>query len=135
MLRIYQNDCKKFNFNDFRNKKSRLKKNDWLINTDNGLKLLQSYQYEMLKELYTIFSIGHEPNFIGSNQSGAIYGNWKLENGKLNNMNQLCNIFMVYSNNKNQYEFYHINIKTNKIRKIIKKEYNITRKSLRYKPY
>ena len=135
MLRIYQNDCKKFNFNDFRNKKSRLKKNDWLINTDNGLKLLQSYQYEMLKELYTIFSIGHEPNFIGSNQSGAIYGNWKLENGKFNNMNQLCNIFMVYSNSKNQYEFYHINIKTNKIRKIIKKEYNITKKSLRYKPY
>ena len=134
MLNIYKNCCK-FNYDKFKEKILKLNKTDWLIDTDNGFKKLENYQYQLLKELYTIFNIGRDPRFKGYNQSGAIYGNWKLSKPKLNNMNQLCNIFMIYSDTLNQYEFYHINLKTHKIRKIVKKEFNITKKSLRYKPY
>ncbi len=134
MLNIYKTSCK-FNYHEFKENKLKLNKTDWQIDTDNGLKNLQNYQYQLLQELYTIFNVGRDPIFKGYNQSGAIYGNWKLSNPKLNNMNQLCNIFMIYSDTLNQYEFYHINLKTYKIRKIIKKEFNITKKSLRYKPY
>ena len=134
MLNIYKN-CSKFNYDEFKEKKLKINKADWSINTDYGYKNLQNYQYQLLQELYTIFNVGNEKTFKGYNQSGAIYGNWKLNNPKLNNMNQKCNIFMMYSDILNEYEFYHINLKTYKIRKIIKKEFNITKKSLRYKPY
>ena len=50
-------------------------------------------------------------------------------------MKDICDIFMIYSNVSNEYLFYHINLTTNKIRKLVKKEFLINKKSLRYQPY
>ena len=102
MLNIYKTSCK-FNYDEFKEKKIKINKTDWSINTDYGYKNLQNYQYQLLQELYTIFNIGRDPTFKGYNQSGAIYGNWKLSNPKLNDINQLCNIFMIYSDTLKYY--------------------------------
>lgn len=136
LVNVYKK-CNEFDSFEFNYKRTKINKMNWYIETDNGLKLLQEYQIELLSELYNIFNVGKEPNFKGCNQSGAIYGNWRLTNDlrQVNSMNQICNIFMVYSDSLRNYEFYHINLKTNKVRKIMKKEVNITKQSLRYKPY
>lgn len=137
MLNIYNKKCKEFNFKDFKCKTPKLNKKEWYIETDNGLKNIQLYQYSMLCNLYGIFNVGRDPKFDGCNQSGVIYGNWKLHHSlnESNDMNHDCNIFMVYSIETNEYLFYHINLHTNKIRKLVKKEFTINKKSLRYTPY
>ena len=78
------------------------------------------------------------PTFNGFNQSGAIYFNYYVQ-PKITSYKQLCTIFYCC---KQGYEgFYHINIFTNKIRKITKIEEQIresnrkTQKPPRYKPY
>lgn len=137
LLTIYEKHCKPFNPNEFKYKRLKLNKNEWYIETDDGLKKLQTYQYNMLCKLYSIFNIGKDPKFKGCNQSGAIYGNWNLDNSlkETNHMKHICDIFMIYSNVSNEYLFYHINLTTNKIRKLVKKEFLINKKSLRYQPY
>ena len=93
----------------------------------------------MLKELYTIFYLAkNSPTFNGFNQSGAIYFNYYVQ-PKITSSNQLCTIFYCC---KQGYEgFYHINIFTNKVRKITEIEKPIresnrkTQKPQRYKPY
>ena len=113
--------------------------NNWVIEIDNEKKKLLCYQKNMLKELYTIFYLAKKcPTFNGFNQSGAIYFNYYVQ-PKITSYNQLCTIFYCC---KQGYEgFYHINIFTNKIRKITKIEEQIresnrkTQKPPRYKPY
>ena len=126
---IYKNLGKKWSTNP----------NNWIIEVDNEMKKLLSYQKNMLKELYSVFYLSkNSPRFDGFNQSGAIYFNYHVQ-PKITSSNQLCTIFYCC---KQGYEgFYHINILTNKIRQITKveepiRESNRTKhKTQRYKPY
>ena len=126
---IYKNLGKKWSTNP----------NNWVIEIDNEKKQLLPYQKYMLKELYSVFYLAKNcPNFDGFNQSGAIYFNYYVQ-PKITEYNQLCTIFYCC---KRGYEgFYHVNIFTNKVRKITEIEKPIresnrkTQKPERYKPY
>ena len=126
------------NYNNIQKKWS-IKPNEWFIEIDNKNKKLLPYQKEMLKELYSIFYLAkNSPSFHGFNQSGAIYFNYYVQ-PKITSYNQLCTIFYCC---KQGYEgFYHVNLFTNKIRKItqidkpIRESNRKKQKTQRYSPY
>lgn len=150
---------------DFRlfNKEVKLMKDEekkkWVIDTERGKKPLKEYQWKLLKQIYSIFQLGQNQKFPGCNQSGAIYGSWRLKKSEFNSDWNVCNIFLFYLDNKKKYGYYHINVSTGKIRQISKieeesqedsededseeetKEINkyslrkSTRKQRRYRPY
>ena len=147
LLKEYEKS-KKFKNSNYKNPQNKwsinpnnwaINPNNWVIEIDNEKKKLKPYQKDMLTELYSIFYLAkNSPNFDGFNQSGAIYFNYYIQ-PKFTAYNQLCTIFYCC---KSGYEgFYHINIFTNKIRKITKVEEPIhesnrkKQKTQRYTPY
>jgi len=103
-------------------------KERWVIETDRGQKPLKEYQWKLLNQIYSIFQVGQNQKFPGCNQSGAIYGSWRLKKSKINSERDVCNIVLFRPEDKEEYEYYHINVTTGKIRKISKIE-NTDRKS------
>ena len=158
LRRFYQS--KTYDFQLFNQEVELMKdeeKKKWVIDTERGQKPLKKYQWKLLNQIYSIFQVGRNQKFPGCNQSGAIYGSWILKKSEFNSIRNVCNIFLFRPEDKEEFEYYHINVTTGKIRQISKIEdtdrkseektdgereeinnYSLrksTRKQRRYKPY
>lgn len=124
LLRNYYKS-KTYDFQQFNQEVKLMKdeeKEKWVIDTDRGKKPLKEYQWKLLNQIYSIFQVGRNQQFPGCDQSGGIHGSWTLKKSEFNSIGNVCNIFLFYLDNKKEYEYYHINVSTGKIRQISKIE-------------